>query len=66
MTPDGQYLTGQDIVNTLVDAVSKNGNFLLDIGPKADGTTPAIMQKGLRDAGAWIHAHKESIFGTRY
>ena len=65
-TPDSQYKTGQDIVRYLVDTVSKNGNFLLDIGPKNDGTVPQIMQDGLLDAGAWIHAHSESIFKTRY
>lgn len=65
-TPDSKYLTGNEIVQSLIDAVSKNGNFLLDIGPKADGTIPAIMQTNLRDAGSWIKAHEESIFGTRY
>ncbi|KAL5328045.1 hypothetical protein ACEPPN_005752 [Leptodophora sp. 'Broadleaf-Isolate-01'] len=65
-TPDSGYLTGNDIVQSLVDIVSKNGNFLLDIGPKNDGTIPEIMQQGLTDAGAWITAHSESIFKTRY
>ncbi|CAI6328049.1 unnamed protein product [Periconia digitata] len=65
-TPDSGYLTGQDIVTTLVDIVSKNGNFLLDVGPMANGTIPEIMQKGLRDAGAWIGERGESIYGTRF
>ena len=65
-TPDNQYLTGQDIVTTLVDVVSKNGNFLLDIGPEHDGQIPAIMSSGLLDAGSWIKEHSESIFSTRY
>ncbi|KIM96697.1 glycoside hydrolase family 29 protein [Oidiodendron maius Zn] len=65
-TPDDTYMTGEDIVQSLVDIVSKNGNFLLDIGPKNDGTIPAIMQTGLLDAGRWIKAHSESIFKTRY
>src|SRR5450755_3691449 len=46
--------------------VSKNGNFLLDIGPENDGTVKQIMQTNLRDAGSWIRPHAESIFGTRY
>ncbi|CBX99860.1 hypothetical protein LEMA_P074490.1 [Plenodomus lingam JN3] len=65
-TPDSAYMTGKDIVESLIDAVSKNGNFLLDIGPKADGSIPAIMQTNLRDAGEWIKAHGESIFATKY
>ncbi|KAJ6436415.1 alpha-L-fucosidase [Purpureocillium lavendulum] len=66
MTPDGAYHTGEWIVTSLVDIVSKNGNFLLNIGPRHDGSIPDIMQKNLRDAGQWIKAHGESIFGTRY
>jgi len=65
-TPDDQYMTGEAIVKYLVDTVSKNGNFLLDIGPKNDGSIPQIMQTGLRAAGAWVTAHSESIFKTRY
>ncbi|PVH97050.1 glycoside hydrolase family 29 protein [Periconia macrospinosa] len=65
-TPDSGYLTAQDIVTTLIDIVSKNGNFLLDVGPMANGTIPEIMQKGLREAGSWIKERGESIYGTRY
>lgn len=65
-TPISAYLTGNDIVQSLVDIVSKNGNFLLDIGPMHNGSIPAIMQKGLRDTGFWLQTHGESIYSTRY
>ncbi|XP_014550288.1 glycoside hydrolase family 29 protein [Bipolaris victoriae FI3] len=65
-TPDTGYLTGVDIIKTLVDVISKNGNFLLDIGPMANGTIPLIMQKGLKDAGKWIKERSESIYDTRF
>ena len=65
-TPDPSYLTGEDVVQLLVDIVSKNGNFLLDIGPRNDGSIPEIMSSGLLDAGSWIRAHSDSIFSTRY
>ncbi|KAF5553745.1 glycoside hydrolase subgroup catalytic core [Fusarium phyllophilum] len=65
-TPDNQYLNGNDIVQTLVDTVSKNGNFLLDIGPTHNGSIPQIMQNGLRDAGSWIVPHGEAIYDTRF
>ncbi|KAJ5619322.1 hypothetical protein N7510_003306 [Penicillium lagena] len=65
-TPDSAYLNASGIVTTLIDTVSKNGNLLLDIGPKGDGSIPDIMQTNLREAGVWIKAHEESIFGTKY
>ncbi|KUL85952.1 hypothetical protein ZTR_06431 [Talaromyces verruculosus] len=65
-TPPSAYLAGNDVVQTLVDIVSKNGNFLLDIGPMHNGSIPEIMQTGLRDAGAWLKGHGESIYGTRF
>lgn len=66
VTPDSAYLKGADIIQNLVDIVSKNGNFLLDIGPMANGTIPQIMQTGLLDAGKWLKSHGEAIFKTRY
>lgn len=54
------------IVQYLVDIVSKNGNFLLDIGPRADGTVVDAEATNLREAGTWIHAHSEAIFNTTY
>lgn len=65
-TPDEAYITPQEIVTSLVDIVSKNGNFLLDIGPKADGTILEIEKANLRTAGAWIKDHGEAIFNTTY
>lgn len=65
-TPDDRYMTAEEVVRTLVDIVSKNGNFLLDIGPDFDGTIPDVMQKHLRDAGAWLKVNGEAIYGTTY
>lgn len=66
VTPDDAYLTGEAIVKTLIDIVANNGNFLLDIGPRGDGSIPEIMQKNLRDAGEWINERPESIFNTTF
>ncbi|WP_029136391.1 alpha-L-fucosidase [Nakamurella lactea] len=65
-TPDDAYMTAEEVVHTLVDTTSKNGNFLLDIGPNFDGTIPAIMQQRLRETGAWMGVNSESIYGTTY
>lgn len=65
-TPEEAYITPGQIVTSLVDIVSKNGNFLLDIGPTANGTIIEIEQRNLRIAGAWIKEHAEAIFNTTY
>ncbi len=53
------------LIRTLVDAVSKNGNLLLDIGPKPDGTLPVEQEKVLLEMGAWLKVNGEAIYGTR-
>jgi alpha-L-fucosidase len=65
-TPSSAIMNASTIVSTLVDIVSKNGNFLLDIGPHADGTIVQAEMDNLREAGVWIHAHEEAIFNTTY
>lgn len=53
------------IVDDLVDIVSKNGNLLLNVGPKADGTIPEKQQKVLHEIGDWLKVNGEAIYGTR-
>ncbi|WP_405969295.1 alpha-L-fucosidase [Streptomyces sp. NBC_00988] len=65
-TPDDGYMTAEEVVHNLVDIVSKNGNFLLDIGPRADGTIPEIMQTRLRETGRWLRVNGEAIYDTTY
>lgn len=65
-TPDSEYMNATTLVTTLVDMISKNGNLLLNIGPKADGTIPQVEIENLREAGKWIKANKEAIFNTTY
>jgi alpha-L-fucosidase len=60
------YMNASSIVQSLVDIVSKNGNFLLDVGPQANGSIIQVEQDNLRQAGTWINSHKESIFNTTY
>ncbi|MFI1395731.1 alpha-L-fucosidase [Streptomyces sp. NPDC020681] len=65
-TPDDRYMTTEEVVHSLVDIVSKNGNFLLDIGPRADGTIPEIMERRLRETGEWLKVNGEAIYSTTY
>lgn len=59
------YRTGRELVLMLVDIVSRGGNFCLDVGPRADGRIPVIMQERLLQIGRWLAANGEAIYGTR-
>lgn len=58
------YKSPGELIHLLCDVVSKNGNLLLNIGPKADGTIPAGMQKRLVAIGEWLKINGEAIYGT--
>ncbi|HVW77306.1 MAG TPA: alpha-L-fucosidase, partial [Alloacidobacterium sp.] len=59
------YKSPESLVWQLVDIVSKNGNLLLNIGPRSDGTIPVEAQSILRHMGAWLKVNGEAIYGTR-
>src|SRR5262249_42024961 len=54
------------VVHDLVDIVSKNGNLLLNVGPKPDGTIPDEAAQVLLGLGAWLNVNGEAIYGTRH
>jgi alpha-L-fucosidase len=58
------YNSAQSLVLQLVDKVSRGGNFLLDIGPDADGKIPPIMQERLLEIGRWLKENGEAIYNT--
>ncbi len=62
---DASYLTGDQLISTLVSTVAHGGNLLLNIGPKADGTIPKQMVDRLRLIGDWLTINGEAIYGTR-
>jgi len=65
LLPEGEYMSSNELIDYLVDVVSKNGNLLINIGPRADGTIPEVMAQRLRDAGAWLKVNGEAIYATR-
>jgi len=58
------YQTSEQLVEVLIEKVSRGGNLLLDIGPTADGRIPVIMQQRLKDMGDWLHVNGDAIYGT--
>jgi alpha-L-fucosidase len=59
-----QYESSASLVHTLIEKVARGGNLLLDVGPTADGTIPALMQQRLLDIGDWLKINGEAIYGT--
>jgi alpha-L-fucosidase len=60
----GYYSTKQ-ILHAFIDRISKNGNMLLNISPRADGTIPQEQKDILLGIGAWLKKYGEAIYATR-
>jgi alpha-L-fucosidase len=59
------FKSAQYVITNLVDIVSKNGNLLLNIGPRADGTITDEETAVLLETGKWLAVNGESVYGTR-
>ena len=62
-TPD-DHLDLTELIDLLADVVSKNGNLLLNVGPRADGSVPDEQRNLLKGLGRWLDVNGEAIFGT--
>jgi len=60
-----EYKSVDEIIDKLVDIVSKNGNYLLNVPPKADGTLDAETEQILLGIGKWLDVNGEAVYGTR-
>jgi alpha-L-fucosidase len=59
------YKSARTVIQTLCDVVSKNGNLLLNIPVRGNGTIDEKEQAVLEGIGAWMNINKECIFDTR-
>ena len=62
---DKSYKNGDEIIRTLVRTAGRNGNLLINVGPRPDGCLPSEAVERLHTLGEWMHQNGESIYGTR-
>ena len=60
-----KYRSARSLLTDLIDIVSKNGDMLLNIGPRANGTIPGKVRRILLAMGAWLRVNGQAIYGTR-
>ena len=61
---DDNWKSTKMLLHNLIDIVSKGGNYLLNVGPKADGTIPEESIVRLKEMGAWMAVNGDAIYGT--
>ncbi len=61
---DNNWKDPRDLIAKLADITSKGGNYLLNVGPTAEGVIPKPSQDILRTIGKWLAVNGESIYGT--
>ena len=64
-TTTNTFKSARYVITNLIDIVSKNGNLLLNIGPRPDGTITDEETQVLLETGKWLEVNGEAIYGTR-
>ncbi len=62
---DHEWKSAETLIRNLVDIASKGGNYLLNVGPKEDGTFPQESIDRLKDIGEWMKTNREAIYATK-
>ena len=60
-----QYLTSKAIIHRLIDVVANNGQLLMNMSPRADGTFPQEQLDVMDNVGVWLWSYGEAIYATR-
>ena len=61
---DDNWKSREDLLHKLIDIASKGGNFLLNVGPTAEGLIPGPTVERLAAIGEWMKTNSDSIYGT--
>ena len=61
---DDDWKSSEQLIHNLVDSASKGGNYLLNVGPMANGEIPQASIERLKDVGEWMNVNSSSIYGT--
>ena len=61
---DDEWKSSEQLIRNLVDSASKGGNYLLNVGPMANGEIPQASIERLKDVGEWMRVNSSSIHGT--
>ena len=62
---DHKWKSPETLIRNLIDIASKGGNYLLNIGPKADGSVPQESVDSMKAIGAWMKVNGDAIYGTK-
>lgn len=62
---DDNHKSTRKLVSNLVRSASMNANYLLNVGPTAEGEIIPVHRERLSEMGAWLHTHGEAIYGAR-
>ncbi|RMF91172.1 MAG: alpha-L-fucosidase, partial [Planctomycetota bacterium] len=62
---DHNWKSTETLVRNLIDIASKGGNYLLNVGPTAEGEIPPASVERLQGIGRWMKVNGESIYGTQ-
>ena len=62
---DENWKSTQQLVQNLVECARDGGNYLLDIGPRADGSVPEPAVRRLKEMGAWLRSNGDAVYGTQ-
>jgi alpha-L-fucosidase len=64
-TSDHKWKSSETLIRNLCDITSKGGNYLLNVGPKPDGTFPQESIERLKEVGEWMKVNGEAIYASK-